>query len=97
MLSQSWDQKEPPPLPGVNSFQAAAPKAEPQSPELCWPWGQRDRAGPTLHQKSQRSVLIQGSTPRRGSLATWKCPFSHCKPSGLCRALWDVPEGNGLP
>lgn len=49
MISQSWDQKEPSSLPGENSSQPAASKAEPQSPDLCWAWGQRDRAGPTLH------------------------------------------------
>lgn len=49
-----------------HSSHPAAPKAEPQSPELCWARGQGDGAGP----RGLSSARAGGSAPRRGSLAT---------------------------
>lgn len=49
-----------------HSFHPAAPRAEPQSPDLCWPWAQGDGAGPG----GLSSAREEGSAPSRGSLAT---------------------------
>lgn len=49
-----------------HSFHPAAPRAEPQSPDLCWPWAQGDGAGP----RGLSSAREGASAPSRGSLAT---------------------------